>query len=299
MKKYYEILGISKDASETEIKKAYRQLALKYHPDKSESGSDKKFKEITEAYSVLSDKSKREEYDSDIFNNNFSSNRHSSYTTNNFDADKIFNNVFGNDIPFNFFNNVNINRTRNFNINVNQSKNELVHDLNCSLQELYRGKTKRMKITKKVQLKDTREIKTVSEIVSIILKPHWKDGTKITFQGKGDNLIGCKPQDVIFIIREKYNPNFTRKGDNLEINLNLTFTESLCGFKKEIELIDGSNYLIDTNQCCIDNKIFVIEGKGMPKKNGDYGDLLVKSEIAFPSSLTKKQRDVIIKLDLN
>ena len=295
MKKYYEILGITKNATESDIKKAYRKLALKYHPDKIDDNCDKKFKEITEAYSILSDKDKRREYDTDINCNNFSS----QHSNTNFDAEQVFNNVFGKDQPFNFFNNINVNSKRNFNININQSKNEVIHNLNCSLEELYNEKTKKMKIIKKIQLLDTREIKTVSEIVQINLKGYWKEGTKIRFDGKGDCLIGCKPQDIVFIIREKFNPNFNRLGDDLQINLSLSFTESLCGFKREIDLIDGSKYAIDTVQCCIDNKIFVIEGKGMPKKNGDFGNLLVKSNISFPTSLTKKQRDGILRLDIH
>ena len=290
-KDYYKTLGISKNSNEETIKKAYRKMALKYHPDKN-NGDDTKFKEISEAYVVLSDKTKRDKYDNygvdglDNTNNNFN------FNFNDLDANDIFTSVFGNS-AFNFTGSgVNISRNI-FNIqSMNQTKNEIVHNVFCSLEELYSGKTKKMKIKKKIQ-NNMGRIQIVSEIISIVIKPGWKCGTKIKFCGKGDILLGRKPQDIVFIIKEFSHKYYTRINDDLRYILRLSLLESLCGYKRKIMGIDGKDIELDVESCSNNGSIRKIKGLGMPTKLYNRGDLLIEYDVVYPKKLSMHQRNGI------
>eukprot|EP01084_Bolivina_argentea_P236014 396974_1 len=162
-KDYYTILGIKKNATPQEIKKAYRKLAMKWHPDRNlnnKTKAESKFKEIGQAYSILSDETKRKNYDQFGTNkpqnfNNFSNN--SNFQQNNFtsnEAEKIFQQFF-----FNFGNNSNNAHSSNFSDFSGFSmggmpgykyKGDTVEcKLNMSLEDLYIGRKKRLRITRK------------------------------------------------------------------------------------------------------------------------------------------------------
>lgn len=268
-KDYYKILGISKGASDDEIKKAYRKLALKYHPDKNKSaGAEERFKEVAEAYEVLSDKKKRDIYDmhgeeglkggipggaGGQGGGNFQS-----YTFHG-DPRATFAQFFGNASPFQHFfdisgggggnrmfftdNDMDVDdvfglgvgparggggggpggafRSQSFNFHnsPNRSKDKIQdppieHDLYVSLEDITKGCTKKMKISRKV-LQPDGTTKKEDKVLTINVKPGWKAGTKITFQREGDQDRNKIPADIVFIIRDKPHPHFKREGSDI------------------------------------------------------------------------------------
>lgn len=269
-KDYYKILGISKGASDDEIKKAYRKLALKYHPDKNKSpGAEDRFKEIAEAYEVLSDKKKRDIYDKfgqdglqgkmpagDQGNNGFAYTYHG-------DAKATFAQFFGNASPFQAF--FNMGGDRMFNVQEDdmdlddpfisfgglggprgafRSHSFNVHSPNRAKDKIqdapieYDLYVTLEEITKGCvkKMKINRKVlqpdgntKMEDKVLTINVKPGWKAGTKITFQKEGDQGRNKIPADIVFIIRDKPHPFFKREGSDIRYTAHIPLKKALCG----------------------------------------------------------------------
>ena len=112
------------------------------------------------------------------------------------------------------------------------------HHLNVTLEELYTGTVKKMRITKKIVDMSGRQTQ-VSNEKEIALKKGWKDGTKITYEKEGDELPGVVPADIIFTVQTKPHPLYSRDNDDLIYTLTVTLMEALTGFKKEILTLDN------------------------------------------------------------
>lgn len=270
-KDYYSILGISKGASDDEIKKAYRKLALKYHPDKNKAKSaEEKFKEVAEAYEVLSDKKKRDIYDKfgeDGLKGNVGGGGgqggpgNFQYTFHG-DPQATFAQFFGTSNPFQFFDlggggtrmffggddddddpffstgglhrsgpGGGAFRSQSFNIHGSphrdkdkQQDSPIEHDLYVSLEDILKGCTKKMKISRRVLQPDGTS-KKEDKVLTINVKPGWKAGTKITFQKEGDQVRNKIPADIVFIIRDKTHPLFKREGSDIRYTAKITLKQ--------------------------------------------------------------------------
>ncbi len=277
-KDYYKILGLSRGASDEDIKKAYRKMALKYHPDKNKSsGAEEKFKEIAEAYEVLSDRKKRDIFDkygeeglkagggggsSSGRSPHSSSSSNFSYTF-HVDPRATFAEFFGTSNPFESFFDLDHDslhhahhhhdpfatlhaspfgsrtpfRSQSFNIGSHsqggpaahraKAKTQdpaVEHDLYVSLEDIARGVTKRMKISRRVVSADGAARKE-EKVLTINVKPGWKAGTKITFQREGDQAPNKIPADIVFIIKDKPHAHFKREGADLRYTAKLTLKE--------------------------------------------------------------------------
>lgn len=354
-KDYYKVLGIQKGASEDEIKKAYRKMALKYHPDKNKSaGAEEKFKEIAEAYEVLSDKKKRDIYDQygeeglaggglgGVGGN--SGNPNFTYTFHG-DPKETFAQFFGTSNPFeNFFNipgmggsahqgffNDNMDggmdtddpfaglgglggnfghgrtpfRSQSFNVGSNsggkkdkQQDPPVEHDLYVSLDDICKGVTKRMKISRRVVAKDGTARKE-EKVLTINVKPGWKSGTKITFQREGDQAPNKIPADIVFIIRDKPHPHFKREGSDLRHLCKITLREALCGVLVDIPTLSGEKIPINlANEVVKPSTVKRIPGYGLPypKEPGKRGDILVSFDIQFPDKLSQNTKDLMYEM---
>lgn len=278
-KDYYKILGINKGASEDEIKKGYRKMALKYHPDKNKSpGAEEKFKEIAEAYDVLSDKNKREIYDkygeeglkngpppesgfqgSAPGGGNF----HYEFQGNPRDTFRMF---FGGDDPFasffsggggggdggDGFGGPGLSRMFHFGGHPGQEEMDVddegyghfgdghmgggrpqrkrqdsavVRELPVSLEDIYKGATKKLKITHRVLNIDGRSTRTEDKILTIDIKPGCEAGTKITFPKEGDQTPNNIPADVVFVIKDKPHSVFTREGSDIRYKAKISLKD--------------------------------------------------------------------------
>ena len=281
-KDYYQVLGLKKGATEDEFKKAYRKLALKFHPDKNKSpGAEDKFKEIAEAYEVLCDPKKRDIYDKygedglkgnvppppgtggrgrgptrpgkgpgPSFSYKFHGNPHDTFRMFFGDEDAFAtlfvsqntgrgpsgttfimqSDMMGpgmgsmgiNNDPFSdFIANISGQNTPRQNTGccspaTNKQDPPVVFDLKVSLEDVYKGATKRMKITRKVFNPDNHSMRLEDKILTVSIKPGWKEGTKITFAKEGDQKLNALPSDIVFVIKDKPHQTFIRSGSDIK-----------------------------------------------------------------------------------
>lgn len=325
--KLYDLLGVSPSADENEIKKAYRKLALKFHPDKP-TGDTEKFKEISEAFDILSDADKRQVYDdygieaargnAPAGGNPFAgaggaqpqggfnfggAGGHGGFSQ--ADAFNIFSQMggfgmddggfsfggsgfggggsqgFGGGMPGGYGGGGRSRRPEPDTVSMS---------LPVSLEDLYAGGTKKMKLNRKSAdgLKE-------SKILEIKIKPGWKVGTKINFSNEGDYQPECAArQTVQFVIEEKPHAVFKREGNDLIATVPLSFKEALLGFDKEVTTLSGRKINISRTTPVQPSSTNRYPGLGMPNsKDGTHGDLIINYKIDFPVHLTAQQKTAI------
>ncbi|KAI9493605.1 hypothetical protein BDB00DRAFT_763444 [Zychaea mexicana] len=356
-KDYYAILGVSKDAEEDAIKKAYRKQALKWHPDRNKDKPEeakKKFQEVGEAFEVLSDKNKRTIYDQygeeglkgggppppgaggaggfpGGFGGGFPGGGGGggggrTYTFNMggggpgggfkpfhpSDADDIFKHFFasmgGGGMPGmggmggmggrggGMYGDGR--RTQQQQQQQQQQRQQppaIKRPLPISLEDLYKGTTKRLKVTRKIRDGATGRSVSTDKILTINVKPGWKAGTKIRFPGEGDELDNGMTQDIEFVVEEKPHPTFKREGDNLRVTVQLSLAEALTGFSKTITTLDGRRLGVNNSSAVVQpGQESRVSNEGMPNsKTGRKGDLIIKYDVKFPTSLSSAQKDAI------
>ncbi|CAI0385326.1 unnamed protein product, partial [Linum tenue] len=327
---YYKILQVDRNASDDDLKKAYRKLAMKWHPDKNPNNkkdAEARFKQISEAYEVLSDSQKRAVYDQygeeglkgQVPPPNAGGEMPSSFRFNPRNADDIFAEVFGQSSPFGgmggmggmgggrgtrfpsaFFGDNIFGSYGEGGGSMHQSAPRkaapIENNLHCSLEELYKGTTKKMKISREIV--DASKSMQVEEIINIDIKAGWKKGTKITFTEKGNEQPGIIPADLVFVIDEKPHRVFTRDGNDLVVSQKISLAEALTGYTAHLTTLDGRSLTIPVKNVIHPTYEEVVTGEGMPipKDPPRRGNLRIKFSIRFPARLTSEQKAGIKKL---
>ena len=303
---------IEKDADAKEIKKAYRKLAIKHHPDKG--GDEHKFKEVSAAYEVLSDEEKRAKYDK--------------YGLEGLDSegggpggrspDDIFSMFFGGG--------------QGGQRRQGPRKGESInHPIKVSLEDLYNGKTVKLAINRQVivgeasmcqscdgqgivielrqialgmvqqvqrkcpHCTDGYECQTKKErkVLEVHVEKGMKNGAKVTFRGMADEKPNMEPGDINFIVQEKAHDVFKRKGADLLITKTLSLNEALCGFEWSITHLDKREIVIKSRPSEIIKPetlggqpfVKIVSNEGMPSKGNPFvkGNLYVLFRVEFPS----------------
>ena len=164
-----------------------------------------------------------------------------------------------------------------------------------TLEELYLGCSKRLKVTKKLIDRYTQKTVPTEKILTISVKPGWKSGTKIKFPGEGDDLPDGRSQDIEFIVEEKAHPVYKRNGDDLHMTMNLSLLEALCGFNKTIKTLDGKELMVSNKAVTVPGQEIRFPGRGMPNQRmpGMKGSLVITIQVTFPPSLTDAQKDLV------
>ncbi|XP_028667001.1 dnaJ homolog subfamily B member 4 [Erpetoichthys calabaricus] len=330
-KDYYKILGIQKGAGDEDIKKAYRRQALKWHPDKNKSpNAEEKFKEIAEAYDVLSDPKKREIYDQlgeeglkggtgggdgqgGNFHYTFHGDPHATFAA-FFGGSNPFEMFFGRRAangredegmevdgdPFGSFTSFSMNAfpgERHGGLGHVKRKQDppIVRELKVSLEDIYTGCAKRMRISRKRMNPDGRTFRTEDKILSIEIKRGWKEGTKITFPREGDESPNNIPADIVFIIKDKPHSHFKREGSNIIFPVRVSLRQALCGCSLNVPTIDGKSFTIRQNDVIKPGmrKSFSGQGLPFPKNPSQRGDLIVEFEVNFPDSLPASTKEML------
>ncbi|KAG2666813.1 hypothetical protein I3760_15G082600 [Carya illinoinensis] len=169
--------------------------------------------------------------------------------------------------------------------------------LECTLEELCFGCRRKVKITRDVLTK-TGQIIQEEELLNIKVKPGWKQGTKITFEGMGNERPGAHPADIIFVIEEKRHPLFRRAGDDLEFAVEIPLVKALTGCKLSIPLLGGEKMSLTIEDIIHPGYEKIIAGLGMPrsKERGNRGSLKITFLVDFPTQLTDEQRSDILSI---
>jgi len=170
------------------------------------------------------------------------------------------------------------------------------HNLYCSLEELYNGTAKKMRVTRKRLNADGQTTHDEEKILEIRVKKGWKAGTKITFEKEGDELPDVIPADIQFVLEEKPHSRFKREGNDLVYRHRVKLKDALLGTRVEVLTLDERRLAIPINRVISPNYTHRVSGEGMPisKTNGEKkGDLLITFDIEFPNQLTEKQKQAI------
>ena len=282
-KDYYNILIVTKNSTPEEIKKSYRKLSMKYHPDKN-NGEDTKMKEITEAYSILGDSNKKKEYDLSRSLPN---------------PEEILNMFFNNgtnigefNIPtnsnaFSFFSNLNNNM---FN---NNFVRPLVHKVYVTLEDVYNGNKIKTTITKTITVNNSKT--NIYEELTINVPKNILDNDTIVIKQQG-NIINNNKGDLkikmILIEHDKY----AVFNNNIIYNYSISLKEALCGFVLELTYLNNKKYKINNTNTII-SPSFKKEINNMGLiKNGNTGKLIIMFSISFPKELPEETKTKLKEL---
>jgi|EP00927_Polykrikos_kofoidii_P035667 DnaJ-class molecular chaperone len=287
----YDILGLKDDATEAEIKKVYRKLSIKYHPDKNpDEASKEKFKQIRDAYEILNDVDKKILYD-----------------TGGMQAVKA---AEKGEV---------------------ETGSDMNHELTATLEDLYNGaetkahvnrrvvcrgcgknpdsprcagcgrcpdETKmvqrqmgNMIVQQQVQVKSDEKCKHENTGIDVIIEKGMSDGQSLTFPRMAEQRPNMLPGNVIFTLKAKKHSKFKRRGNDLHMDMSITLREALLGFSQRIRHMDGHVVVIETETVTKPFQVIKVIGEGMPLRDdpASFGDLFVKVHVDFPSLITDDQ----------
>ncbi len=309
---YYQVLGVDKKATADEIKKAYRKLAVKWHPDKNpnnKAAAEEKFKKISEAYAVLSDAKKREQYDQFGSADQYRQQYSQEDIFRGFDLDEILRSFgFGGarggkatfrtgtrrggggyqeyeEDPFaGLFGGGGRQQYRD----MPQKGQDAEYNLSISLEESVLGAEKKISL----QLEDR------IEDINVKIPPGISTGKKLRLPGKGLNGFNGGPNGDLYLnINVMPHPIFSRDGNDLYIEKTIKFTQAVLGTTIDVSTLDGTTKRLKIAPGTQNNTKIRMKGFGVPGLKGAVkGDQYVKINVEIPKKLTEKQMKVIEQL---
>ncbi|KAL3517387.1 hypothetical protein ACH5RR_019976 [Cinchona calisaya] len=315
-KSYYDILQVPKGASDDQMKRAYRKLALKYHPDKNQGNEEanKKFAEINNAYEVLSDSEKRNIYDR-YGEEGLKQHAASGGRGNGMNIQDIFSQFFGGG-----------------SMGEEEEKvvkgDDVIVELDATLEDLYMGGSLKVWREKNVikpapgkrrcncrnevyhkqigpgmfQQMTEQVCEQCSNVkyeregyfVTVDIEKGMQDGQEVVFYEDGEPIIDGEAGDLRFRIRTASHDLFRREGNDLHTTVTITLVQALVGFEKTIKHLDDHLVDISTKGVTKPKEVRKFKGEGMPLHfSNKKGDLYVTFEVLFPTSLTEDQKTQI------
>jgi len=324
---YYEVLGLEREATESEVKKAFRKLSLQMHPDKNpgDPTAAEKFSEVTVAHSILSDAGKREAYDRDgedgLKRHEANENRGSGGG-----GGGMFDQFFG--------------RQRQ----EERRTPDLVIPARLTLSQLYKGvafdidfdrqvlcpnyrecqrecpechgpgvSVRQQQLMpgfmQQVQVRDDRCVargkcgvprcracphgllEPETATLSVDVEPGMREGDRITFEEAADEAVGAKPGSLHVAVRTLRHEFFTRDGDDLHLTMRIPLVDALTGFNTTVGHLDGRQVDVRRRSVVACGEVQRLKGEGMPRRGrGGFGDMVIAYAITFPKGALAQER---------
>jgi DnaJ-class molecular chaperone len=288
-KDYYQTLGVNKNSSKDEIKTAFRKLAHEYHPDKA-GGNEAKFKEVSEAYNVLGDDTKRKQYDTygstgpsggNPYGSGFGQGQDfggfdfSQFTQGNnsfeFDLGDIFGEFFGGG-------------GRRQRVRKGQ---DITVDLEISFKESVFGVEKEFSLTRNSSYK--------AEKIKVKIPADINHGETVRLTGAGEGIKDGIPGDLYIRISVKKDPIYKKEGENIVAEISIKLTDALMGIKYPLKTLDGDIEL-SIPDGINSGEILRLRDKGVPLDSHRRGDLLVRIKVIMPKHLSKTAKKAVEEL---
>ena len=329
---YYEVLGVSKTATEEEIKKAYRKIALQNHPDThpNDKDAEERFKEASEAYEVLSDPKKRSTYDQFGFSgmNDFQGGAAGNYSNVYRDFSDIFGGAGFSDFFSSFFGGGGGRQQRGG--SYGEPGASLRYDITIDFSEAVNGCKKEISFSHKVKCSTCggtggTGVKTCptchgrgqvidnpcaschgtgltkkSEKLSVSIPCGTDDGTKLVLRGKGNaGPNGGPAGDLIIFVRVKEDKYFVREGRNVFLQVPISFTQAALGCEIEVPVVDGGKVRVSVPSGIQSGKSLRLKGRGVPSFKGsldDRGDMYLTLIVETPKRLGLRAKGLMKEL---
>ncbi len=315
-KDYYRVLGVNKSASEREIKRAYRGLARKHHPDVNpgDKSAETRFKEINEAYEVLSDKEKRKKYDqygdqwqyadqfagvrgqqSPFRDSDFRQAGDSASHFGEGDLGSLFGELFGGVRTGTFRRQAPPRRGR-----------DMEHPVEVTLEETYHGATRLLSLGVEEPCSSCRGTGRIQNVpcsacrgsgvasrvkrLEVKIPTGVRNGSRVRIAGKGGQGYGGPSGDLYLVVSVKPHRLFERRGDNLYVDVEVPLTVVVLGGEVQVPTIKGKLALKIPPETQ-NGRIFRLAGQGMPHlSNSARGDLLAKVSVVLPARLSAEEK---------
>ena len=276
MDNFYKILGVAENATDADIKKAYRALAKQYHPDKNQGNADaeKRFKQIGEAYDVLKDPAKKQEYDRQLnFKRGgagrFTNKDRFDFTGSDFDIDEILQTLRRNQQHA---------RPRDVEVPYQITLEDVLYGKDTEITYVVPGIGKKS--------------------AKIVIAPGIEDGMKIRYQGAAGSLDPmAAPSDLYVVIKISPHPAFVRNGSDLFHTVVVDALDAMLGSEVIVSCIDGTILKVKVPIGVQYGQKLRIKGRGLPRfRSNERGDMFLVFDIKIPSGFTDEQKSLLHKV---
>jgi len=302
-KDYYKILGVHRNATDEDIKKAYRQLARTYHPDVNKGkDAEDKFKEVTEAYEVIGDAEKRKRYDQ--FGTDWKQGddfrpppgwQSTSYSTGG--GGDTFEGGDFSDFFEEFFGRTGGGMRGGHGHMFRQAGADHEADIDLSLEDVYQGVRREISL-RNTEVDDHGRVHHGTKQFSVTIPPGTTNGARIRLAGQGGaGRHGGSAGDLFLRVHIRPHRIFTVKGHDLEADLPATPWEAALGAKVHVPLIDGKKAVMNLPAGTQSGTLLKLRGKGLPRGGGqEPGDLVLRVMITVPKDLSKQEKELMEEL---